>query len=139
MQLIEATNKTANIILQEFIAGSKGRDLRVITIGGRVVSSMQRIADEGQFKANFSAGSSVEHFEITPEIEWMATQTSHILGLEIAGIDLLFDGDHYKICEANSSTGFEGMESCSDVDIPREIFHFIRVRKGIFNKATRNG
>lgn len=139
MQLIEATNKTANIILQEFIAGSKGRDLRVITIGGRVVSSMQRIADEGQFKANFSAGSSVEHFEITPEIEWMATQTSHILGLEIAGIDLLFDGDHYKICEANSSTGFEGMESCSDVDIPKEIFHFIRVRKGIFNKASRNG
>ncbi len=134
MQLIEATNKTANIILQEFISGSKGRDLRVITIGGRVVSSMQRIAGEGDFKANFSSGGKVEQFSITPEIEWMATQTSQILGLEIAGIDLLFDAGHYKICEANSSTGFEGMESCCDVNIPKEIFHFIRIRQGIFKK-----
>jgi gamma-F420-2:alpha-L-glutamate ligase len=136
MQLIEATNKTANIILQEFISGSKGRDLRVITIGGRVVSSIQRIAGKGEFKANFSSGGKVEEFAITPEIEWMATQTSQILGLDIAGVDLLFDGSHYKVCEANSSTGFEGMESCCDVNIPKEIFHFIRIRQGIFKKAA---
>lgn len=136
MQLIEATNKTANIILQEFVSGSKGRDLRVITIGGRVVSSMQRIAGKGEFKANYSSGGKVEEFEISPEIEWMATQTSQILGLEIAGVDLLFDGNHYKVCEANSSTGFEGMESCCNVNIPKEIFHFIRIRQGIFKKAA---
>ncbi|MCI5144537.1 MAG: RimK family alpha-L-glutamate ligase [Candidatus Electrothrix sp. AR3] len=136
MQLIEATNKTANIILQEFIADSKGRDLRVITIGGRVVGSMQRIANKGDFKSNFSSGGKVEQFAITPEIEWMATQTSQILGLDIAGVDLLFDGKHYKVCEANSSTGFEGMESCSDVNIAKEIYHFIRVRTGIFTKTA---
>ncbi|KOR32877.1 alpha-L-glutamate ligase, partial [Achromatium sp. WMS3] len=115
---------------------SKGRDLRVITIGGRVVSSMQRIAGEGEFKANFSSGGKVEQYSVTPEIEWMATQTSQTLGLEIAGVDLLFDGEHYKICEANSSTGFKGMESCCDVNIPREIYHFIRIRQGIFKKSA---
>ncbi len=51
--------------------------------------------------------------------------------LEIAGVDLLFDGDHYKVCEANSSPGFEGIESCCEVNIPREIFHFVRIRQVI--------
>ncbi|MCW5212822.1 RimK family alpha-L-glutamate ligase [Desulfobulbus sp. TB] len=136
MQLIEATNRTSNIILQEFVADSKGKDLRVITIGGRVISSMQRIARNGEFKSNYSAGGKVKQFPMTPEIEWMATQTSHILGLEIAGIDLLFDGKHYKVCEANSATAFEGMESCCDVNIAKEVFHFIRIRQGIFKKTV---
>ena len=137
MQLIEATNKTANIILQEFISGSKGKDLRVITIGGRVVAGMQRVAEEGGFKANYSLGGKVDSIDITPEIEWMATQTSHILGLEIAGIDLLLDNGHYKVCEANSSSGFKGIESCCDVNIPKEIYHFIRIRQGIFRNITK--
>ncbi len=136
MQLIEATNKTANIILQEFISSSKGRDLRVITIGGRVVACMQRNAAQGEFKANYSSGGTVEPYAISPEIEWLATQTSQIMGLEIAGVDLLFDGNHYKVCEANSSTGFEGIESCCEVNIPKEIFHFIRIRQGIFRKKA---
>ncbi len=134
MQLIEATNKSANIILQEFVASSRGKDLRVITIGGRVIACIQRTAKEGDFKANFSSGGSVEEFEITPEIEWLATQTSQLLNLDIAGIDLLFAGDHYKVCEANSSTGFEGIESCCNINVPKEIYHFIRIRKGLFNK-----
>ena len=62
------------------------------------------------FKANFSRGGMVEPFELTPEMEWLATETSRILNLDIAGIDLLFDGEHFKICEANSSPGFEGIE-----------------------------
>ncbi len=133
MQLIEATNKTANIILQEFVTRSKGQDLRVMTIGGRVVASMKRLAKDGDFKTNFSAGGKVEYYPMTPEIEWLTTQTSHLLGLDIAGIDLLFDGDHFKICEANSSPGFEGMEQCCGLDIPDEIFQFIRIRVGHFD------
>lgn len=134
MQLIEATNKSTNIILQEFIASSRGRDLRIITIGGRVIACMQRTAQEGEFKANFSSGGKVEKFEVTPEIEWLAMQTSQLLNLDIAGIDLLFAEDHYKVCEANSSTGFEGIESCCDINVSKEIYHFIRVRQGLFNK-----
>ena len=135
MQLIEVTNKTANIILQEFIADSHGRDLRVFTIGGRAVACFERRAPDNEFKANFSAGGTVAPHEITPEIEWLATQTSNILQLDVAGIDLLFSGGHYLICEANSSPGFEGLEACMERNIAKEILHFVRIRLGIFSDS----
>ena len=138
MQLIEATNKTANIILQEFVSESRGIDLRVLTLGGRVVACMKRSAIDGGFKANFSTGGHVEQFDVTPEIEWLATQTTQYLGLDMAGIDLLFAGDHYKICEANSSPGFEGLESCCEIDVSSEVYHFIRVRMGLIKKVTEH-
>lgn len=133
MQLIEATNKAANVILQEFVKASRGTDLRVFTLGGRAIACFKRSGGDGSFKANFSAGGSVEPYEITPEIEWLATQTSKILNLDMAGIDLLFDEDHFKICEANSSPGFQGLEDALDINIPKEIFHYLRVRLGLFN------
>ena len=132
MQLIQATNKTANIILQEFVSSSKGIDLRVFTLGGRAIACFKRVNKDGGFKANYSAGGSVEPFEITPEIEWLATQTSNILNLDMAGIDLLVDNDHFKICEANSSPGFEGLEKACDMNIPEELFHYLRIRLGVF-------
>jgi gamma-F420-2:alpha-L-glutamate ligase len=132
MQMVELTNPKANIILQEFIADSRGRDLRVIVIGGRAIACMERVAEEGSFKANFSRGASVREFPMTPEVEWLAIETARVLGLEIAGVDLLFAGDHYKVCEANSSPGFEGVESCCDVDVVNEIYNFLRIRLGNF-------
>lgn len=132
MQFIKSTKSNTNIILQEYIESSHGRDLRVFVIGGRAMACMQRTAHDDSFKANFSRGGLVEEFPITPEIEWLATETSRILGLEIAGIDLLFDGDHYKICEANSSPGFEGIESCCSINIPKEIYTFLKIRLGLF-------
>lgn len=138
MHLIEATNKTANIILQEFVTASKGMDLRVFTLGGRAIACFKRKNIEGGFKANFSSGGCVEPYAISPEIEWLATQTSKILNLDMAGIDLLFDQDHFKICEANSSPGFEGLESCSEINIPQEIYHYLRIRLGKF-KARETG
>nr|WP_155128266.1 RimK family alpha-L-glutamate ligase [Pseudovibrio flavus] len=134
MQLIEATNKNANIILQEFVSQSRGTDLRVFTLGGRAIACFKRTNNQGGFKANFSAGGSVEPYEITPEIEWLATQTSKILNLDMAGIDLLFDNDHFKICEANSSPGFEGLEKANDINVAKEIFHYLRVRLGMFDQ-----
>jgi len=132
MQLVSATESKANMIIQEFIKSSKGRDLRVFVIGGKVVACMERLAKEGDFKANFSRGGEVRQFKISPEIEWLATESARILGLDIAGIDLLFDGEHFKICEANSSPGFRGIESCCNISIPDEIYDFIKIRLGLF-------
>lgn len=132
LEMINAYKPRATMILQKFIEQSRGIDLRVFTVGGRAVAAMKRIAGDDSFKANFSRGGKVEPYEITPEIEWLATETSRVLDLDIAGIDLLFDGDHFKICEANSSPGFEGIESCMDVNIPDEIYQFLRVRLGHF-------
>lgn len=79
----------------------------------------------------------VKPHAITPEIEWLAVETSRIFNLDIAGIDLLFDGDHFRVCEANSAPGFESIEQCLDVNVPREIFHFIRIRLGLFNSIKK--
>jgi gamma-F420-2:alpha-L-glutamate ligase len=132
-QLIHTTNKTSNIILQEYIEQSKGRDLRVLTVGGRVISAMERIAKDDNFKANYSIGGEVRTYQVTPELEWVVLEISRILNLDIAGVDLLFDNSGFKICEVNSSPGFEGMESCCDINVSDEIFKFIKIRLGKYN------
>lgn len=137
MQLIEATSPRANIIIQKFVKSSHGRDLRVFTIGGRAVACVERNSGGENFKANMSLGAKGINYPITPEIEWLASQTANVLGLDVAGIDLLFDDEHFKICEANSSPGFEGLESAVDIDVAKEILHFVRIRLGIFDKSTK--
>lgn len=134
MHLIEATNSKVNVILQEFIADSYGRDLRVFTIGGKAVACMERVSGDENFKANYSSGGSVKEYSITPEIEWLSSETSRILGLDVAGVDLLFDGDHFKVCEVNSSPGFEGLEKACKLNIAKEIFHYLKIRLGMFPK-----
>ncbi|MBD1372533.1 RimK family alpha-L-glutamate ligase [Hazenella sp. IB182357] len=136
MQLVETTNPNFNIILQEFVKTSFGRDLRVFVIGGRVVGCMERNAADDGFKANFSSGGETRAFEATPEIEWLATEATRILGLDIAGVDLLFDDNHFKICEVNSSPGFEGLQAACDVNIPKETFHYLKTRFGLFPERT---
>ena len=130
MELIHITNPNANIILQEFIQYSRGRDLRVLVIGGRAVACMERSAPSGSFKSNFSRGGDVRKFEMTPQIEQLATETARLFNLDIAGIDLLFDGDHFKVCEANSSPGFEGIETCCGIDVAGMIYDFVMGRVG---------
>lgn len=132
VEMINAYKENATMIIQEFVVSSRGMDLRVLTIGGRAVAAMKRTSGNDSFKANYSRGGYVEPFEMNPEVEWLALETSRLLNLDIAGIDLLFDGEHYKICEANSSPGFEGLESCCNVNIAEEIYNFLRVRLNRF-------
>lgn len=129
MELVYSNNPYANIILQEFIQTSRGRDLRVFLVGGRVLGCMQRTSNTS-FKANFSKGASVEKFEVTSEIEWLATETAKLFKLDIAGIDLLFDKDGFKVCEANSSAGFCGLEKAVGETIAESIIDYILVRIG---------
>jgi gamma-F420-2:alpha-L-glutamate ligase len=126
IRIVELANVNMNIIVQEMIADSKGRDLRVFVVGGRVVGCMMRIAKEDDFRANYSAGGSVESYPITPIIEEIALKAADVLGLDVAGVDLLFDGDGFKICEVNSSPMFKGLESCSQVNIPHVIFNYLQ-------------
>lgn len=123
--LIQITNPNAEIILQEFISSSKGRDLRVFVIGNRVVGCMERYATDDSFKANFSRGGGVRAFEVTPEIEQLALSVTAELGLEISGVDLLFGKDGYMICEVNSSPGFKGMEQATGKDVAQELIDYI--------------
>ena len=118
-----------NLILQEFVSFSKGKDIRVIVIGGRPIGAMLRTAQGKNFKANYSAGGLVKSFKMNPAIEWLAVESARIIGLDIAGVDILFDkDDKYRICEINSYPGFEGFEKATGLNVPEEIYNYIKLR-----------
>lgn len=127
-ELISALDFKNSMIVQEYIKHSEGRDLRVIVIGGKVVGAMQRKSTDGSFKANISRGGKGEPYDIDDEMEMLAIQVAKTLDLDIAGVDLLFHTDGYKICEANSSPGFKGFEEALGVNIPQKIFDYARLR-----------
>ena len=130
IELIYSNNESANIILQEFIQDSYGRDIRVFIVGGRVLGCMMRTSDNS-FKSNFSRGGRVEQYDINPELMWMATDVAKLFNLDIAGIDLLFDGEGYRVCEANSSPGFKGLETVMGKQIAEGIIDYILVKIGV--------
>ncbi|MFC1672187.1 RimK family alpha-L-glutamate ligase [Planctomycetota bacterium] len=131
LDLLEtAHDLPVNVILQEFMKSSKGRDLRVMVIGGRPYGAMLRTAQRGRFKANYSAGGKVSLFKMNPTIEWLAVESARILNMDIAGVDILFDQDTYVVCEVNSAPGFEGFEKATCIDVPREIFEYAKLRLG---------
>lgn len=119
---------SGNVILQEFVSTSKGKDIRVFVVGGHAIGAMLRTAKKGEFKANFSAGAKVETFPLTQELEWLAVESARVLGLEVAGVDILFDKDGYKVCEVNSNPGIKGFEKATDINVPYEILHYLQVR-----------
>ena len=137
MELIVATQSSVNIILQEFVKTSFGRDLRVLTVGGRAVAAMTRQATDGSFKANVSRGGEGELFPLTPEVDWLATEVARLLNLDIAAIDLLFAGDHYVVCEANSAPGFEGLERWTGISVPKEVYAFVAARLGQLDLVSK--
>jgi RimK family alpha-L-glutamate ligase len=127
-ELISSIDFKASMIIQEYISHSEGRDLRVIVIGGRVVGAMQRKSTDGSFKANISRGGQGEAYDVDDEMEMLSIQVAKVLDLDIAGVDLLFHPDGYRICEANSSPGFKGFEKALDINIPEKVFSYAKMR-----------
>lgn len=125
MEFIESLNAKKTMLIQEFIDAKVGSDLRVWVVGGKVIGAMQRTSANNDFRANISGGGTGQNYEITEEIEFLARETAKIMGLDIAGIDLLFDRDGFKVCEANSAPGFEGMEQYCNMDIAKAITDYI--------------
>ena len=127
-ELISSLDFKNSMIVQEYVKHSEGRDLRVIVIGGRVVGAMLRQSTDGSFKANISRGGEGVAYDVDDQMEMLAIQTAKTLDLDIAGIDLLFHPDGYRICEANSSPGFKGFEKALDINIPEKVFKYANLR-----------
>jgi ribosomal protein S6--L-glutamate ligase len=106
-----------DIILQEYIAESKGRDYRAIVVGGRVVASMRRQAKAGEFRSNLHRGGLGMRVRMDKRYVQAATAAAKVMGLEVAGVDMLEGRDGPKILEINSSPGLEGIERTSGVDV----------------------
>lgn len=128
MEFVGSLDSPKTLIVQEYVDTNPGEDLRVFVVGGKVIGAMKRHAPKGDFRANISAGGYGEPFEVDTQIDFLARETAKICGLDIAGIDLLFDKDGYKICEANSAPGFEGFEKYCKVDVAKQIAEYIKYK-----------
>ena len=115
----------ADIMVQEYIKESSGTDIRAFVIGNRVVAAMRRIAPEGEFRSNLHRGASVEKITLTSEENQIAIRAANILGLNIAGVDLMRSDRGPLILEVNSSPGLQGIETCTNIDIASQIITFI--------------
>ena len=132
--MAELTKKSYDIIIQEFVKDTWGKDLRVFVVNNKVVGCMMRQATDEDFRANISRGGEGFPYEVNEQIEWLSSESSKALGLDIAGVDLLFQNGGYKICEVNSNPGFEGMEQYTKKNIAEEIVQFIKMKIGAFHE-----
>lgn len=126
----------ANILAQEYIKEAGGADIRCLVVGDKVVAAMKRQGKEGEFRSNLHRGGTASIIKITPEERSTATRAAKILGLNVAGVDLLRSNHGPVVVEVNSSPGLEGIETATGKDIAKLIIEFIeKAAKG--GKSTR--
>ena len=128
MGFVDTLGAKKTMIVQEYLGERPGEDLRVLVIGGKVIGAMKRSAPEGDFRANITNGGHGEAYEVTDEIDFIARETAKALGLDIAGVDLLFDQRGFRVCEANSNPGFSGFERYCGVDVADSITEYVKFK-----------
>jgi ribosomal protein S6--L-glutamate ligase len=124
--IIETLQSTRqNVLIQRFVAESKGRDIRALVVGDRVVAAMRRTAQGDEFRSNVHRGGTVERVELTPEYEEVAVRSAQIMGLKVAGVDMLEGADGPLVMEVNSSPGLEGIEAATQLDVAGAIIDYL--------------
>jgi ribosomal protein S6--L-glutamate ligase len=114
-----------DIMVQEFIAESKGTDVRCLIVGDKVVAAMQRTGKPGEFRSNLHRGGTAELVKITPTERRMAMRAARAMGLNVAGVDLIRSNHGPLVLEVNSSPGLEGIETASGKDVAGAIIAFV--------------
>jgi len=127
----------ANFVVQEFIAEAKGADLRCFVVGGQVVAAMRRQAPEGDFRSNLHRGGTAKGVKATPAEKRVAVEAARVLGLGVAGCDLIRSARGPLVLEVNASPGLEGIEDASGVDVAGEIIR--HVQASLSPPASRRG
>ena len=124
--IIETLHSTKqNVLIQSFVTESRGRDIRALVVGDRVVAAMRRRASGDEFRSNVHRGGTVEAVELTPEYEQAAVRSAQIMGLRVAGVDMLEGNDGPLVMEVNSSPGLEGIEAATKLDVAGAIIDHI--------------
>lgn len=127
----------ANVIVQEFIKESKGSDMRCFVVGDKVVASMERVAEEGEFRANIHRGGNARPIKITKQEREIAVKAAKVMGLGVAGVDMLRSKRGPLVLEINSSPGLEGIESATKKDIAKHIIEYIEKKAKPIGPRTR--
>jgi len=128
----------ANIMVQEYIQESSGEDIRCFVIGDKVVAAMRRKAKDGEFRSNLHRGGTAELIKITAEERKTAIKAASVMGLNVAGVDILRSSRGPLVLEVNSSPGLEGIEKATEEDIAEQIIIFIEKHSGP-NKTKTKG
>lgn len=124
--IVETMQSTKqNVLVQKFVAESKGRDIRAFVVGDRVVASMRRIAKGNEYRSNVHRGGRTETVVLSEEDQRTAVRAAQIMGLRVAGVDMLESMTGPQIMEVNSSPGLQGIESCTQLDIAGAIIDYI--------------
>ncbi|MBU2693707.1 30S ribosomal protein S6--L-glutamate ligase [Pimelobacter sp. 30-1] len=124
--IIETLQSTKQqVLIQRFVKESKGRDVRALVVGDRVVAAMRRVAQGDEFRSNVHRGGSVERVDLDPEYEQIAVRAAQIMGLKVAGVDMLEANDGPLVMEVNSSPGLEGIETATKLDVAGAIIDYI--------------
>jgi ribosomal protein S6--L-glutamate ligase len=124
--IIETLQSTQqNVLVQKFVAESKGRDIRAFVVGDQVVGAMRRVAQGTEFRSNVHRGGRTEVVTLDDTYKETAIRAAQIMGLRVAGVDMLEGADGPQIMEVNSSPGLEGIETCTQLDIAGAIIDYI--------------
>ncbi len=127
--IIETLQSTKqNVLIQKFVAESKGKDVRAIVVGDQVVAAMRRVAQGQEFRSNVHRGGKTEVVELDETYRETAVRAAQIMGLRFAGVDMLEGKDGPQVMEVNSSPGLEGIESATGLDIAGTLLEHIRAQ-----------
>jgi len=114
-----------NVLIQKFVAESKGKDVRAFVVGDQVVAAMRRVAQGQEFRSNVHRGGVAEPVELDEQYRETAVRCTQILGLRVAGVDMLEGKDGPQVMEVNSSPGLEGIEKCTELDVAGAVIDYI--------------
>jgi ribosomal protein S6--L-glutamate ligase len=114
-----------NVLIQKFVSESKGTDIRAFVIGDRVVAAMRRRAQGSEFRSNVHRGGSTETLQLDEAYERTAVKAAQIIGLRVAGVDMLEGRDGPQVMEVNSSPGLEGIETATGLDVAGMIAEYL--------------
>ncbi|PIP03402.1 MAG: 30S ribosomal protein S6--L-glutamate ligase [Zetaproteobacteria bacterium CG12_big_fil_rev_8_21_14_0_65_54_13] len=127
----------ANILVQEFIKEAGGADIRCFIVGGKVVAAMKRQGKEGEFRSNLHQGGSAQLVKISSAERQTALQAAKIMGLNVAGVDILRSNHGPVVMEVNSSPGLQGIETSTGKNVAGMIIEFIEANAKSGNTRTR--
>jgi ribosomal protein S6--L-glutamate ligase len=136
--IIEAFSAAnVNILVQEYIKEAEGSDVRALVVGGRVVGAMRRVGKTGEFRSNLHRGGTAEDAHLSAEEESTAVRAAAVLGLNVAGVDMLRSDRGPMVIEVNSSPGLKGVERATNADLAGEIIGFIETAAAHGQTATK--
>jgi len=121
-----------SILLQRYVEEANGEDIRIIVVGNKVVASMKRTSEVGEFRSNVHRGGNAEAVEITPREKFIALNATKYLGLGVSGVDLMRSNKGPVLLEVNASPGLKGIEGATGVNVAKHIIQF--VEKNAFRK-----